>query len=127
MDIDGVWGFVYWGEAGLGIGAFVIRDGKVHGSDSTVKYTGTVTEDTDTGEVSIDLTMDIPPGVWLAGGAGASEFQTRRTQTLKFPPRFGDLTPIEVPIRPGKTMAVFKPYSDDWARYANGFTIVPKA
>jgi len=41
MALDGVWGFVFAGENGIGIGGIVVRDGKFHGTDSGgVKYRG---------------------------------------------------------------------------------------
>jgi hypothetical protein len=126
MSIDGVWGFVYWGESGIGVGAIVVKDGKFHGTDSLVKYRGTITEDPASGQIQIKVEMDIPAGVWLVGGAGAMDVAHKRTQSFELPPRFGQLTPVEIPIRPGKVMGVFNQLPDSSAALADGFEIKSK-
>jgi hypothetical protein len=125
MSIDGTWGFIYWGDAGLGIGVIVIRGRNLIGSDNWVTYCGTVDEDPASGELVVQVDMDIPAGVWLVGGAGAMDVPSKRSQSFRLPARLGDSTPIEVPIRPGKTMAVFRPVPEEWAAYATGFQLVP--
>jgi hypothetical protein len=127
MAVDGTWGFVYAGETGIGIGALVVKDGRFHGTDSEINYSGTIAEDPQTGELTVDLEMDVPAGVWLVGGAGPLDMRHKRQQSFKLPPRFGELTPIELPLRPGKTLVIFKPYPDDYAAFADGFEIRPKA
>jgi|ERR1700722_10848456 len=126
MSIDGVWGFVYWGEAGIGVGAIVVKDGSFHGTDSQVKYQGTISEDPTSGRLQIKVEMDIPAGIWLVGGAGAMDVAHKRTQSFELPPRFGQLKPVEIPIRPGKVMGVFNQIPDHLAALADGFEITPK-
>jgi hypothetical protein len=109
MAVDGTWGFVYAGETGIGVGAIVVKDGKFGGADAGgIKYRGTVVEDPETGDLAVELEMDVPAGVWLVGGAGAMDMPHTRHQTFKLPPRFGDVAPVEIPIRPGKVLGMFK-------------------
>jgi|SRR5690242_2947391 hypothetical protein len=128
MAIDGTWGFVYWGEAGVGIGAFVVeKDGKLRGSDGNIKYSGTAVENASSQKVHLSVDMEIPAGIALVGGAGASEFVHKRHVELDLPPRFGELAPQDASALPGRTGIVFKQVPSEWASFANGFTVTPKA
>jgi hypothetical protein len=124
MSIDGVWGFVFAGQAGIGIGALVVKARKFHGTDSGgVKYKGTVTEDSATGELTLDFDMDIPAGVWLVGGSSPMDVAHTRHQSLKLPPLFGDLEPVELPVRAGSVTGIFKRYGDEYAGFAEGIEV----
>ena len=120
MNVVGLWGFAFVGEAGLGIGAIMVDpDGTFYGCDPVMKYQGTIAEDTESGELTITVAMDVPAGVWLVGGAGK--------QSFKLPPDFGGGEPVELPIIPGKTTAIFKRMPDHYASFARGFEIKLKS
>ncbi|HEV2548440.1 MAG TPA: hypothetical protein VGU20_13960 [Stellaceae bacterium] len=122
--IDGTWAFVYAGDSGMGIGCLVIKDGKLRGTDAGgVKYSGSIAEHPSNGELSIELTMNVPAGTWLVGGAGALDMPHTRNYSFTLPPRFGELAPVDLPVFPGKTIAMFKLVSDEFARFADGFEV----
>ena len=128
MSIDGTWGFVYWGETGVGFGVIVMIDGRLHGSDQGgLKYAGTAAEDAQTKDVHLSVDVAVPPGIDLVEGTDyLSDVPTKRHFELDLPPRLGELTPVDISVLPGKTGILFKGLPDQWTPFANGFTVTPK-
>lgn len=127
MTIDGVWAVLYWGED-FGLGILIVKDGQIHGTDiAGTKYNGTVTADPASGNLHLEIEMTVPAGVGLVGGAGSMDLPHTRKFNLDLPPRFGELTPVNISGLPGKTTAVFKQVPDTYAPYANGFTVAPRS
>jgi hypothetical protein len=123
MAIDGTWGFVYCGVNGLGIGVFMVADGKLDGTDSMIRYTGTVTEDA-MGKITADIVFDVMPGVTMVQGTSPQDIPYRREIHHTFPPNFGDGVPQVVPSPPGTVTLMIKRLPNDWApAVIQGFTL----
>ena len=62
MSIDGAYGFVYCGAVDLGIGAFIVENGKVRGRDyGGLNYSGTAEENPDE-TITLKVVYACPPG-----------------------------------------------------------------
>jgi hypothetical protein len=65
MGADGTYGFVYYGNRGLGMSVFSINGEQVVGRDLAGSvYDGTAVQDAD-GNIVLDVQMQIPAGVTL--------------------------------------------------------------
>jgi hypothetical protein len=124
--MDGTYGFIFVGNNGLGIGAFVIEDGRIHGADSgSAMYDGTVIDNPD-GTITLDMVLTLPGDSFLVTGTSELGMISTRPVRATFPPNFGDGKAVDVPVRPGVAQVTVKRIPDDpWAAYARGFTIVP--
>jgi hypothetical protein len=129
MALDGTYGCVYCGTNGVGLGLFSLKDGIVVGGDFVGgRYRGTATEDTASGEITLDLTFEIPPGVWLVQGTSAQDMRHSRRITQTLPPAFGDGSPVEFDTPPGIVTAMIKRVPDDFEPAAvHGFKIQPNS
>jgi hypothetical protein len=128
MAIDGVWAVVFAGVNGIGICGLVVKDGAFHGTDTAaVKYRGTVTEDKDTGKLHLTYEMDMPAGTWIVGGGSPMDVPSKRSYSFDLPPRFGELTAVDLPIL-GGVKAIFKQMPGEYAPFAdaNGLEVRPR-
>jgi hypothetical protein len=124
MASNGTYGVVYCGTDGLGVGVFNLKDSVVVGADySGGRYRGTATE-TANGNITLDLTFDVPSGIELVQGTAPQDAAARRiTQTL--PAEFGDGTPVEFETGQGIVTAMIKRVPDEFEPAAfYGFTLV---
>ena len=65
--MDGTYGFVYSGVAGVGIGVFTVKDGVLNGSDGgKINYKGTVAVEDVTGNLVVSFDMFVPAGIFHA-------------------------------------------------------------
>ena len=128
MSIDGTYGFVYCGVNGLGVGLFVIENGRLIGSDYMgAKYEGTATEKRD-GSIAIDISFEVPPGVIFVQGTSPQDLPHRRQISQTFPPAFGDGVPQAVASPPGTVTLMIKRVEDSFRDQAiNGFRIVGRS
>jgi len=70
--LEGMYRLDFAGVAGFGVAALVLKDGTVFGSDvAGVQYDGTYEPTGAPGEVSVSLTLTVPPGVTLVQGVVA--------------------------------------------------------
>ncbi len=66
---EGMFSFAYQGRAGNGLGALILANGVVFGSDGGVRYDGTYQPSTiRAGYVDVHLRLTVPPGVPLVVG-----------------------------------------------------------
>jgi hypothetical protein len=127
MAVDGVWGFTYVGEVGVGCGVFIVKDGRFHGADTGgVDMEGTIVEDETTGELSISCLFKVPAGSFQVGGGSPMEVDSSHHRDFKLPRRFDELKPIDITFYPGKTLAIFKQIPDENAWLADGVVISPR-
>ena len=104
MGIDGTYGFVYCGAEDIGIGAFTVQQGIVTGRDfGGGVYRGTATENSD-GSIYLHLSFDVPAGMILVQGTAAQEMPYTKIIEGKYPPLFGDGTPVEASNPPVTVM-----------------------
>jgi hypothetical protein len=124
MALDGTYGFVCCGAHGLGVGVFNIKGGNVVGSDyGGGRYHGTATEDAASGEITLDITFDVLPGMPLVQGTAAQEVHYSRHIKQTLPRDFGDGAPINIESPPGTVTAMVKRVPDEWEPAAfQGFT-----
>ena len=65
MALNGTYGFVYCGTAGLGVGIFNLNGDQIIGCDyGGGRYTGTAIQDS-TGSITVNATIHIAPAVLL--------------------------------------------------------------
>jgi len=127
MVADGIYGFVYTADTGVGIGAFKLSGGKLVGSDGAIGYDGIVTEDPGTGRLKLDLKMHVPAGVSLVQGTSPQSEPYTKHVSVETPPNFGGGEPVKMILAPGPVTVMFKRVSDDYERYIHGFVVTPKA
>jgi hypothetical protein len=123
MD-NGTYGFIYCGFTGVGIGALTVNDGVLTGSDGGNKYTGKASVDSATGEIVLDFEQHTPAGVSLVQGVMPLPWPSLRPRVIRLPANF-DGKPIDHPLPPGHVTITFKRVPDEYAVYANGFTVTP--
>lgn len=68
---EGMYKFDFAGREGSGLGALVLANGRVFGSDGQVSYDGSYTPSTRPGFVDLHLRLTVPPGVELVTGKPA--------------------------------------------------------
>jgi hypothetical protein len=73
---------------------------------------GTAIEDTASGEITLDLTFEVPPGVGLVQGTAPQDVSQSRRITQTLPPAFGDGSPVEFDTPPGIVTAMIKRVPD---------------
>ena len=67
--LEGMYRLDFAGVAGFGAAALVVKEGKIFGSDvAGVSYDGTYEPTGTPGEVTLTLTLTVPPGVRLVQG-----------------------------------------------------------
>jgi hypothetical protein len=127
MSIDATYGFVYCGVNGLGVGLFVIENGRFTGSDyAGARYEGTASENGD-GSISIEISFEVPPGVILVQGTSPQDLPHTRRVSHTFPPAFGDGTPQAVNSPPGTVTLMIKRVEESFRDQAiNGFRIMAR-
>jgi hypothetical protein len=104
MSIDGAYGFVYCGAVDLGIGAFIIENGKIHGKDyGGGSFSGTARENAD-GSISLNITFHVPAGQILVQGVTPQDIPYDKIIEQKFPPLFGDGKPVPTSSPPVTVM-----------------------
>lgn len=124
--MDGTYGFVYSGVAGVGIGVFTVKDGVLNGSDGgKTNYKGTVAVEDVTGNLVVSFDMFVPAGIFLVQGTSPLETDSSRSRTITMPPDFGDGKPVTVELPPGMVTLMVKKIPDDYSQFAAGFTITP--
>lgn len=127
MSVNGTWVFVYGGPTGIGIGVIVISDGKFYGADSgDALYEGTIAEDSQSGELTLDVQIHTPAGTGLVSGASGQDLPVTRHQSFKLPPRFNEGLSVTLPVRPGDVTGFFKQVDDEYSAFARGFGFHPK-
>src|ERR1700680_4715621 len=100
MALDGTYGIVYAGHLAVGIGIFVVKDGKFLGSDAAnVQYEGTIVEEKD-GSLRLNLKMHVPAGVWLVQGTSEQPEPYTKVVAVEMPANFGDGRPFETVLAP---------------------------
>lgn len=100
MSLDGYYGFVYCGAIDLGIGAFVVEDGQVHGVDfAGGRYTGTVRENPD-GTITVKAKFTVLPTMRLVQGVAQQDLPYDKFIDWTCPPLFGDGQPLNVSSPP---------------------------
>ena len=100
--MNGTYTMVYSGAIGLGFGVFTVVEGKLTGHDcGGGKYSGTVTEDAATNNLTIEFDLFIPRGLSLVQGTSPLEFDATKRVTANLPPKFGDGRPVDVVVPPG--------------------------
>ena len=121
MGIDGTYGFVYCGNRGLGIGVFLVEGQRVEGRDfAGCSYMGAAVQD-GKGNIQLDVQMQVPAGVELAGTASQDLPHTRHIHWT-FPPAFGDGEPQMVEFAGPVTVMVKRIPDVNAAIAKNGFT-----
>lgn len=123
MQIDGTYGFVYSGANGIGMGVFVVKEGRVVGRDLGLSYDGTATAHED-GSIELDVTMHVRAGAELVQGTAAQDVPYQRQIKHRFPPGFGDGEPERVKSPPGEIILMVKRIPDEFEEAAiSGFTL----
>ena len=124
MALDGTYGFVYCGTAGVGVGIFNLTGDQIIGCDyGGGRYTGTAIEDS-TGSITVDATVHIAPAVLLVQGAAAHDISYSRRLRHLFPPLFGDGSPQQIDVSPGTVTVMVKRIADEFHDAAvDGFTL----
>ncbi len=89
--MDAVYGFVYCGSIGVGMGVFRVTGTDLVGVDLTgARYRGQVVVDATTGEIDFDFEMTVPAGVFLVQGTSPMDVPyTKKVSVKKLPPGFG--------------------------------------
>jgi hypothetical protein len=94
MSIDGRYGFVYCGAVDVGLGAFIITDGKLVGADyGRGLYRGTATENVD-GTITIKVTFRVARRTAQGQGASPADGAYEKMIEQTFPRDFGDGQPL---------------------------------
>ncbi|SRR6266403_2870419 len=126
VALDGTYGCVYCGADGLGLGVFNLKNGKVVGCDYVgSRYSGTATENSENGEIALNLIFEVPPGVFLVQGTAPQEIPHSRRIKQILPAAFGDGTPVKFENGPGIVTAMIKRIPDGFESAAfYGFTLV---
>jgi hypothetical protein len=120
VTINGVYGFVYSGANGLGIGVFRVHDTQVIGHDyAGVVYRGAATPQAD-GSIDLDLRMQVPAGVELVQGTSGQEIPYQRQIKHRCPPAFGDGEPMRISGSPGEIIVMIKRVPDEFEGAATG-------
>lgn len=129
--MDGTYAFVFSGAIGVNLGIFRVEGSRVIGSDlSGGGYSGTVSEDPASGEITAAFDMFIPRGIELIQGASALDVDSTRRVVVKLPRDFGSGDPQQLYVPPGFVWVIVVRVPDDpFAAYAAGMTvsITPKA
>jgi hypothetical protein len=122
MGIDGTYGFVFCGNRGLGMGVFWINGDHVEGRDyAGNSYEGTAIQD-GSGNIVIDVKMQVPPGVVLVQGTAPQDLPHSRQISWTFPPAFGDGEPQMVEFVGPVTVMVKRIPDENAAIAKSGFT-----
>ena len=122
--MNGTYGFVYCGFAGVGVGIFRVSDSALVGVDlAGARYRGRISEDSATGAFVLSFEMTVPAGVFLVQGTSPQDMSYTKSATVKLPADFADGKPFEVFIAPGNVTMMVKRIPDDFAPYANGVTV----
>lgn len=122
--MDGTYGFVYSGFAGVGMGIFRITGSTLVGVDMAgSKYRGHVVVDDTTDEIDLSFEMSVPAGAFLVQGTSPQAIVYTKTGAVKAPPNFGDGKPFEVFVAPGSVTMMVKRTSDDYSPYADGIIL----
>jgi hypothetical protein len=122
--MDGTYGFVYSGFAGVGMGIFRVTGSTLVGVDmGGSKYRGRVVVDNTTGEIDLSFEMSVPVGVFLVQGTSPQDTPYTKTGAVRVPPIFGDGKPFEVYVAPGPVTMMVKRISDDYSAYADGISV----
>ena len=124
MALDGTYGFVYCVTAGLGVGVFNLYGDQIIGCDyGGGRYTGTAIEDA-AGNITVDATVHIAPGVLLVHGIGAQDVSYSRPLRHVFPPLFGNGSPQQIDVPSGAVTVMVKRIADEFHNAAvNGCTL----
>jgi hypothetical protein len=123
MNLVGTYGFVYCGDAGVGIGVFSINSGgEVTGCDfAGGRYRGHAHEQAN-GEVLFDVVFVVAPGMATVTGTAPQDISYTRPIKHTFPANFGDGAPQDVGLPPSEVTIMIKRVPDDFADAAiHGF------
>jgi hypothetical protein len=129
IEMNGTFGFVYCGAAGVGIGVFTVSGVTLKGTDASgVHYRGSVVEQAD-GRLLVDMKMTVPVGVCLVQGTSPQEVPHERHFRHVFPAHFGDGEPIRLEGQPGPLNLMIRRVTDEWATAIEGsrFQLGPTA
>ena len=122
MSIDGTYGFVYCGNRGVGIGVLLVNGNRVEGRDfAGSSYSGTAVED-GSGNIKLDLKMQVPPGVVVVSGTAPQDLPHTRQISYTFPPAFGDGKPQEIDFVGSVTVMMKRIPDVNAAIVKDGFT-----
>jgi hypothetical protein len=113
--IDGIYSMAYRGAVDWGIGMLILRRGTITGSDASgVLYDGTYQQTG--GNLDLNLTMTVPPGVALAQGTSAKSTAYSIPINLSLPTRvLSTGETVLMPLPPGPINVIFRklrPLSD---------------
>jgi hypothetical protein len=112
MSIDGNCGFVYCGAVSLGIGTFVVENGKVRGIDyGGGRYDGIATL-LDDQRIHIKVNFRVPANGELVQGVSPQSTPYTKVIEETFPPSFGDGKPLEASNPPVTVMIKRLPHDD---------------
>lgn len=124
MSLAGVYGLVYCGNTGVGIGVFSINEGgEVTGSDfAGGKYRGNAHKAA-TGEVLFDVIFVVTPDMETVQGTGAQDVPYTRPIKYTFSANFGDGAPQHLALPPVGVTVMIKRIPDELSDAAvHGFT-----
>jgi hypothetical protein len=124
--MDGTYGIVFGGVAGVGMGFFVVRDGTLTGAGiAGGRFQGCVTPDPATGALHIVFDHFVPAGLRLVQGTSPHDLDMTKQLTVDLPADFGDGEPIKLHLPPGPVTVMIKRIPDSYAALAHGVAIVP--
>jgi hypothetical protein len=105
---EGFYGVVFGGAIGSGLGLIALRDGMITGVDGGGgTYDGTYREEPATGDLAVDLAIQVPAHVPLVTGAAAQAepWTLRIATTLRS--NFAGGMPVVLPTESGPISVTF--------------------
>ena len=125
--LDGLYGFVYAGLTGVGIGIFRVAGTKLTGWDSAgCEYQGELPSGLDNDQIAIQVNVTQPAGSALVSGLSAMDVRATRFQRLSIPYSFADGRPFDVQVPGGSITMICRNAPAGSEIYENGFRIVPR-
>jgi hypothetical protein len=124
--MDGTYGIVFAGPAGVGMGFFVVRDGALTGAGiAGGRFRGRVTPDPATGALHVVFDHFVPAGLTLVQGTSPQALNITKQLKVDLPADYGDGEPIKLYLPPGFVTVMIKRISDDYAALARGVDVIP--
>lgn len=110
---EGFYSVQYGGAAGTGFGMMVLDTGHVIGADPTGgTYDGTYRFNPTTNFIDLEITVTVPPGVWLVQGVPGQPQQYTFDIKTSVPRDLGKRHPVTIPTPFGNVAVIFTKVRD---------------
>src|SRR3954454_12827091 len=99
--------FEFMGRESAGLGALILAEGRIFGSDGQVSYDGSYAPSTQPGFVNARVYLTVPPGVELVTGAPAQPMTYGFDVEATFATRGTTLVDVYTPYGPVRAAVTF--------------------